>query len=130
MPEYIYDLKVVQVLGEKNYEKLRDAVDANVIGKTKMYDFARALGPKVGGGHARRMENGAKCDFSEMKEILSDWYCKELYSMSQQEGLEILDRVFCDDLKIPNPMCDNKIKRRDNKDPTQRQKPRTASETS
>ena len=130
MPEYIYDLKVIQVLGEKNYEKLRNAVDANVIGKSKMYDFARALGPKVGGGHARRMENGAKCDFSEIKEILSDWYGDELCYKSQLEGLEILDRVFRDCLRIPNPISDYTVKRRDSPYPTQRQTPRTASGTS
>ena len=94
---YIYDDQVKEKLGLPTYNALMNAVETAVINQNVMRDFAKALGPRIGGGHIHRMDARGRCDKRELKEILSDWYNRGgLLRMSSEEAWAKLDAIFID----------------------------------
>ena len=63
----IHDKDVIAKIGEKAWDILLEEVVKGTIDHQKMTDFARQLGPKVGGNHSRR----GNCDEAEMREVLT-----------------------------------------------------------
>ena len=79
----VHDSDVLGVIGREAWDLILDNVRKGAIKPKKIVDIARHLGNEVGGGHAARIEKGHDCDDSEMREVLSDWYQRELF---QQKG--------------------------------------------
>ena len=100
MAKYLYDQEVQDRLGKNNYEQLMNAVRTNKINQCNMYDFARALGPVIGGNHGTRVAHGGICDFYEVRQILSDWYSEEMHGLTQEQALGALNKVFQKDLYL------------------------------
>ena len=107
-------------------EKIGEAVWNDMIGEVKngnidsqkMKDFARALGPEVGGNHERRIKNGTPCDDSELRRILADWWtlpetsCTQgtLHDLSTDGALKILSSTFSNISLNPLAKSINKIR--------------------
>ena len=114
MSYYIYDKDVKQKLGEKLYQRILDAVQADKIDDQKIHDFAAAWSPTICGGHIKRTrEKQIKSDIYEMKQILSDCYADFMYDMSPEDAQKrVIDILESDcDLKSLNlrPTLDSQI---------------------
>ena len=93
MPFYDKDAKAI--LGEKAWDILCRSVSEGRIEPQQMKDIAFKLSMKVGGSHARRMqERTNEADWPEMRRVIGDWYCEELYDMSRKGALEKLTSIF------------------------------------
>ena len=106
-------------IGEAVWNIMIGHVKNGNIDSQKMKDFARALGPEIGGNHERRMEN-RPCDDRELRRILADWWtlpetsCTRgtLHDLSTDEALEILSSIFSNSDISLNPLAKsiNKIR--------------------
>ena len=91
----IHDKRVQAILGENTVTKLLEAVrdDREITGQ-KMKDIAQRLG--VGGRHRMRVEQRGDTDDAEMREVLSDWYNKDLHRMDKATVVNKLVEIFED----------------------------------
>ena len=100
-------IQVQERLGAEAYSALMNAVNIAVINKAVMLELAEALGPRIRGGHLRRMEAGDRCDRRELKEILSDWFnIGGMHEMTQERALAQLQAIFSH-LQVIIPVAGN-----------------------
>ena len=90
-------------LGEHVVDDLIHYVQNGHVSDQSMKDFAQQLGnvgnPNISnvvyGNHVRRMERDRNRDNSaEMRDILSDWWTKELHDMTTEDALKKLINIF------------------------------------
>ena len=73
------DKSVREALGKEAWDILIEKTEDGSVGSQHMKDISRALHPRIGGNHERRVnELKVICDGSELREILSDWWVEEL----------------------------------------------------
>ena len=73
------DYLVKETLGKEAWDELIARAEDGSISSQHMKDFSFALHRGIGGNHSRRVsELHAKCDASELREILSEWWDQEL----------------------------------------------------
>ena len=90
-----YDREVEELLGKKVLQLICNYVaDAKIDGQ-KMKEFAKQLGPVSFGKHKTRTEQRRNSSNQpEMRNILSDWYNKELHNLDQVTAVSKLANIF------------------------------------
>ena len=89
------DEPVKAKLGRENWDILMGAAMESKINSQHMKDISQALHPSIGGSHLRRVNELRRlCDDSEFREILSDWWNEELYSLDHLDALRTLSDAF------------------------------------
>ena len=83
----LHDREVIQKLGREAYEYILETVSCGIIGAQHMKDISQQLHRHVAGDHIRRVEQGSKCDEAEFRNILGDWFSKEMYKLDQETAL-------------------------------------------
>ena len=99
------DEKVKEVIGKEVWDILHQSVTSGELEPLKMKEVARKLHPTVGGAHLRRTGPTGKrdSDWTEMREILNDWYQQELFDYAGELALGRLVDIFKSDaVKLPN----------------------------
>ena len=94
----INDREVISIIGRDIWDHILNNVTSGILNSQQMCDIARLLSPKVGGNHSRRVKDERKpCDAAEMREILSDYYDEEMYSLDTHAAVKKLINIFRDD---------------------------------
>ena len=89
------DEPVKAKLGRENWDILMGAAMESKINSQHMKDISQALHPSIGGSHLRRVNELRRlCDDSEFREILSDWWNEELYSLDHLDALRKLSDIM------------------------------------
>ena len=98
------DDSVREALGKEAWDLLIEKTEDGSINSQHMKDISRALHPRIGGNHLRRVnEQKVICDGSEIREILGDWWDEELYKLDQAEALgKISDILRNPEVNLPS----------------------------
>ena len=95
----VHRKEVIGIIGEDTWDLVMDSVRSGRMSSQQIKDTAFCLGKQVGGKHKLRMDAGGKCDDAEMREILSDWYEVDIFSLegtedAKEKALKKLMSVF------------------------------------
>ena len=91
----VHDKRVVAKLGSGVWNVILEAVRDGDINGQKMRDIAQLLHTSVGGRHRMRVNYQRKDpDDAEMREVLSDWYNKEMHKLDNVAAVKELIKVF------------------------------------
>lgn len=91
----VQDKRVVANLGSEVWNFILEAVRDGDINGQKMMDIAQLLHTSVGGRHRMRVNDQRKDpDDAEMREVLSDWYNKEMHKLDNAATVKKLITVF------------------------------------
>ena len=89
------DNNVKKTLGEPAWDTLVAKAADGSIDSQHMKDLSQQLHPNVGGKHLRRVnDEKVKCDDSELRQILSDWWDQELYNLNQEVALKTICEIL------------------------------------
>ena len=91
------DEKVKEILGTEAWEIIFESVTSGeLVDPLKMREFAGKLHPTVGGAHRRRTGPPQRrdSDWTEMREVLSDWYQQELFDLDMERALGKFVKIF------------------------------------
>ena len=117
MNKHLYEDEITDQIrlkiGYNNYESILTAASEHKFDGNQVANFTKMLGKKVGRGHTRRMrqkKRGHASDISEMKRILSDYYCETMHDMTSEDAIETLAICVEDYLKVPNLLTAGKRK--------------------
>lgn len=86
----VYDKEVSEVLGSDAFDYLIEEVKRGIISAQHMKDIAHQLHNHVYGKHLQRLESGTHSAEVEFRDILSDWYNKEMCNLEKQTALQKL----------------------------------------
>lgn len=95
----VHRKEVIGIIGQDTWDLIMDSVRSGRMSSQQIKDTAFCLGEQVGGKHKTRMDGGGKSDDAEMREILSDWYEVDIFSLEgtedvKEKALEKLMSVF------------------------------------
>ena len=90
----LYDADVIEKLGKEAYNYILDRVKCGIISAQNMNDISSQLHPHILGNHLRRVNSGKACDEAEFRQILGDWFNKELYDLDQKTALSRLISII------------------------------------
>ena len=94
----IYDREVISIIGRDIWDHILNDATSGILNSQHMCDICRLLNPKVGGNHSRRIKDEKRsCDAVEMREVLSDYYAVEMYSLDSHAAVKKLIDIFRDD---------------------------------
>ena len=89
------DNNVKKTLGEPAWDTLVARAADGSIDSQHMKDLSQQLHPNIGGKHFRRVnDEKVKCDDSELRHILSDWWDQELYKLNQEVALKKICEIL------------------------------------
>ena len=103
-----YDDKMEAKLGIVILNLILEAVRDGVIDRKKMRDIAQLLHSSVGGRHKMRVNDQREDSYdTEMREVLSDWYGKEMYKLDKTAAVNKLIDVFESSKIDLKPLAEN-----------------------
>ena len=90
------DEKVKEIIGKEAWDILFQSVTRGELSALRMKEVALKLHPTVGGAHLRRTGPTGKreSDWTEMREVLSDWYQQELFDLDMERALGKFVKIF------------------------------------
>ena len=89
-----FDIEVIRKLGREPYDYILNRVRCGVISAQHMKDISQQLHEHVAGRHLQRLETGSVSDEAEFRNILGDWWNKEMHDLDQETALGRLVSIF------------------------------------
>ena len=120
-----WDKEVEEKLGNSAWSLLIEYVNSGKISAQQAKDFARLLGENlpnsvIFSAHVNRLnEKNHRWDNAELRCILEQWFCEELFKLDRKDALIKLAKIFDDHIVKLHPLASDLRKLIDSEEETE-----------